>query len=219
MESVSQYNKNCMLSFASLNLRFNPFGELTQNQRFHLFQGSGSQLISHFKKENTAVQIFGPSGSGKTSHLITLMGEFPDVPFFLVKEEVISPIKLSHRLIIDEFQFLSRKQRKEIFKNTTSIVFSTHIDYSREAKRAGFHVIEMFPALKHSPKRLMEIFSARIEYARRGPGLVPELSAEIVNTLMEKHGTNIRNMEFELYELFQRLEGKKRCQNVISSLD
>ena len=47
----------------------------------------------------------------------------------------------------------------------------------------------------------------RIEHVRRGAGRVPLPSERTLDALVRRHGDDLRAMQDELYDLFQRLKG------------
>ena len=57
-----------------------------------------------------------------------------------------------------------------------------------------------------SPERLGRIVRRRIEWARRSEGPVPKLDDALLHALVERHGDDIRGIEGQLYNLFQRLQ-------------
>ena len=70
--------KNKGLPFAHLNLRFNPFEELTREERAVTAIVDLDELPELHSKDRVAVQFLGEHGRGKSTHLIALHKQFKD---------------------------------------------------------------------------------------------------------------------------------------------
>jgi hypothetical protein len=82
------------------------------------------------------------------------------------------------------------------------VAFGTHEDLERAAGRPMRTVrVDVVDA-----RRVRAIVDRRIEWARRAPGAVPTVSDLAIETLIARHGSNVRAIIGSLYEAVQRME-------------
>ena len=196
-----------VLPFAHLNLRLNPFGEPPLEERGRLAVVYVDELVEPLRGERHAVLVVGDSGRGKTTHLLALRQHFSDAPYYHIGEGESPPdFATAPLLFIDELQRVSRWRRFRLLRRRgLSLVIGSHEDHTRELQRSGWtvHLIEVGGA---SPDLLVTIVARRIEWARRGPGPVPQVGVATARILLERHGDDLRAIEGSLYEVFQQLE-------------
>lgn len=194
------------LPYAHLNLRFNPFGELGRKERAEIAVGDVEKLARRIKQPGFAVQFMGHPGSGKTSHMLAIYRRFPDAPFVHVHENERLRLPDGHPLFIDDFHFIPQRRRKRILRRNVSLIFTTHEDLSGELEKAGFETKTVYPENIINEDHLHSIFDRRIEKARRGPGPLPRVSISAIRKLIETFGSDVRSMEFLLYDIFQSMK-------------
>lgn len=166
-------------AFAHLNLRRNPFGELTIEERAALAVVDLDDAAGRLRRGGHAVQILGPCGYGKTTQLLALRERVPGL------------------LCLDEAQFLKR------IPEAPALALATHVDL---APKLRGYTVETIRLEAPTVGRLAEIVARRIESSRRGPGPVPGVRRATLEALLARHGGDVRAIEGELYEAFQRLE-------------
>ena len=198
------------LAFAHLNLRRNPFGLVPPARWPELACAVGpdlDELAARLKEPGSAVLYLGEQGRGKSTHLRALHGaHFPQAPFLYIGEGERPPLPRGQVVFIDELQRVSRWRRALLFRRRrASFAIGSHVDHTAEMRRAGLEVVRVeLEGLDRD--RLRQIVEARLAWARRGPGPVPWLTDEALDALIERFGDNLRAIEHDLYERFQRLE-------------
>lgn len=197
---------NFQLAFAHLNLRWNPFGETGLEDVPDLAVVQVEQFVDRLRLPGFAVQFMGKSGRGKTAHLLALHQYFPQAPYLHFDENAKIPhIPHAPLLFLDETQRLPRSLRKRVFARKESYAIGTHYDHSKELKKAGLEYQSV--CLKGlTPTQLEQILRRRIEWARRSPGPVPEISPAKVVQLIEEYDDDVRSILDRLYEEFQNLK-------------
>lgn len=192
--------------FAHLNLRWNPFGEPDLEERGDLAIVEIDSLALQLQKDRVAIQFLGDKGRGKTTHLLKLHSAFRQAPYIHIAEDEPTPaIPRASILFIDECQRLSRLRRARVFGIVDHLALASHIDHSKQLRRAGLRPITVQVGESLNVDRVEAIVSRRIEWARRGPGYVPTVSRRVVEQLVERYGSDMRAAEDHLYDVFQRL--------------
>lgn len=193
------------LPFAHLNLRFNPFGELTHEERgilAHVDLGLLPEILQH---SHQAVQFVADHGRGKSTHLIALHRSFKNTLFTQLypgDEPMFSKCALR---FVDGVENLSKRRRRLLYRVSESIAITTHHDLSDELSLAGYQVHSVWVSLKDEGM-LNIALTRRIEFARRSEGPIPTLSSESIRRLQNSFGDDIRAMESCLYERFQSMK-------------
>jgi hypothetical protein len=197
--------------YEHLNLRYNPFGELDPDQRAELAVVDVRDIVSRLRAGRFAVQFLGGRGRGKTTHLLAIGAFFPKSPYMHITEgqKPSAPPQAAagEPIFLDELQRLPRTLRKKLLAGDNPLVLGTHRNFAWALRRAGYEVRTVRPAALISADKVSGIFQRRIEYARRSGGAVPTIGADTIIDLMKRCGSNIRKMEHELYERFQKLKG------------
>jgi len=198
------------LPYQMLNLRINPFGRLTPDERGRLVVPAiePGKYADRLIKPGFAVQFLGPRGRGKSSHLFALRSFFPDQPYtYIPLDRRLPPVPTATVHFIDELQRLPRTIRAGILERHGSFVIASHKNHAREFQTAGleFEVIKLGGI---TPERLLKIIRLRIEWARREPSQpVPYLSGQTAANLIAAFGDDLWAIEEYLYDRFQVLEG------------
>ncbi len=197
---------NPTLPFVNLNLRFNPFRELTHQEKSSLSVVKIENFVKRLASSCFALQFLGKKGRGKTTHLLALQKYFPDAPYIYYPENGPKPkIGKFPLLFLDETQRFKPKERMRIWQRKTTFVVGTHKDHSEEFAKAGLEY-ESIILEGLSEAKLANIIKLRLEHARRSKGNIPYLDESAIKKLIERFDDNIRSIEDYLYEVFQDLE-------------
>lgn len=191
--------------YARLNLRRNPFGELTRHERAELAVVEVDRWLAELDRERTALQFLGPCGHGKTTHLLALGRRLPEAVYVYLPEDGPQPrIPHSRPLLLDEAQRLSRWQRRRVFTQYGPLIIASHEDHTQELARAGYRVITEHVAKSSDPQRLQQLLNRRIEASSVGRGPLPWIDLARAAELHRHFGADIRQIERVLYDEFQR---------------
>ncbi len=197
------------LAFVDLNLRRNPFGELSPSERAEIAVVDTGPLVEWVSQPNRVLEYVAECGRGKSSHLWAIAAAC-GAEYLRIPEERDEPWELpaGEILVIDEAQFLSWWQRRKVFRRGRSYVVGTHEALTKVYRRARLEVKqEVIQGL--SVEKLGAIVERRIEASRRGEGPVPVVEVSGLEWLIERRGDDVRGIEGDLYEVFQRLEAPK----------
>ncbi len=194
---------NIQLAFTHLNLRWNPFGEASSKDLAQLAVVQVEQYVDRLKRPGYALQFLGQMGRGKTTHLLALREFFPQAPYFhFVENAPIPHIPLAPLLFLDETQRLPASLRKHIFSRKTSFVIATHVSHSAEFIKVGLEY-ETVNLRGLPPTKLKRIIERRIEWARRGPGPVPNVPESGIGKLIKIYGDDLVAILARLYDEIQ----------------
>lgn len=194
------------LPFAQINLRWNPFRELSAEERMQLADvDEVTEYAEQLTDPLTVLQFMGGKGHGKTSHLLAVRAAIPASVYLHIPEGERRPVPEGSPLLIDEAQRLTWFQRGTVFRQRRPLVLGTHRDFESVLSQCGRRVITLNVENSVTTDRLHRIFNARISTARRAEGAVPQVSAATVRKLRSRFGPNIRRMIHELYLKFQDL--------------
>lgn len=213
------------LPFAHLNLRYNPFGELTGQQRAAAAVVEIDELVDWLRgpegdsesktrpPTRRALQFMGDCGRGKTTHLLTLQTQFPGAAYvYLAADQPTPAIPVGDPLLIDEAQRLPWYVRRRVFRRGVPLILGTHLDLATPLGRAGYMVRTIEVSEHLDARRLVAILNRRIEMARLRPGELPLVSQQDAERLIGKFGNNIRAIESYLYDQLQNLMRTKNGQ-------
>lgn len=195
-----------VLPFAHLNLRRNPFGELTVDERTNLAEVEVESALHHLKLPRSVVQIVGGKGYGKTTHLLALAGHFPGCAYVHIAEGHRGVIPVSGEpLLIDEAQRLTFDQRWLVMRSDRRLILGTHHDFENALSRARRPVLTLAADRLTEDARIFRILNARIQSARREAGPIPSITQDTASRLHAQFGSDLRSMEHSLYQVFQEL--------------
>ncbi len=197
------------LPFAAFNLRCNPFGEKTQDDRAALAVVDAQRWVSVATQPQRAIQFIGECGRGKTTHLLALRRILPEAAYVYLPEDGPLPeIPRGRPLMIDEAQRLPCRTRRQVWRRGGALVLGTHVDLSKTLQRYGYRVETIQVERQADPEQLAKIFNRRLEAARLDPTRpVARISREETAILLTRFETDIRAMESYLYERIQQLAG------------
>ncbi|MCA9085284.1 MAG: hypothetical protein KDA81_14565 [Planctomycetaceae bacterium] len=195
-----------VLPFEQLNLRRNPFGEFSEQERAELAVVDVDGVAERLSHSRTAVQFVGEKGFGKTTHLLALRLRFSESAYVHIPEgERLTTVPTGSPLMIDEAQRLTFSQRRTVFRYDRPLVLGTHTNFHRALERAGRHVETIHVGDGTSVDRLHRILNDRIERVRRTAGSVPQVTPKTCRRMLQRHGPDVRGIMSDLYDQFQRL--------------
>lgn len=193
------------LPYAHLNLRHNPFGELTESQRVHLAVVCVDSIVGLLRDPKQVVQYVGEKGHGKTTHLLKLRAAFPSCGYVHIPEGERRSVPAGDPVLVDEAQRLTRWQRRRLFREDRALVLGTHQDFHAELQKAGRQITTISACGQTSLNRLRQIVIDRIEFARRDLGPVPTVPDRTLKRLLQSEGGDIRSMLQILYDALQKM--------------
>lgn len=194
------------LPHARFNLRYNPFGELTRQQRIAAAVVEIDDHVQWLVGARRAVQFIGDCGRGKSTHLLAMLHCFPTAAHvYLPAIGALPEIPHGDPLLIDEAQRLPWHVRWRVFRRGVPLILGTHTDLISPLTRAGYTVRTIHVSENHDGVRLCKILNRRIEMARLGPGKIPEITLDEAERLVERFGNDIRSTEAYLYERMRSL--------------
>lgn len=194
------------LPFFHLNLRRNPFGELTAAERTRLAIVECDAALQHLKSPRSVIQVVGERGYGKTTHLLALAAQFPENAYVHIPEGQHAAIPAQGEpLLIDEAQRMTRVQQWTTFRSQRRLVLGTHSDFEPALRRAGRPVLTIAANQFTDATRVQNLLNARIESVRRDAGSIPQISEATASLLFKQYGSDIRSIEHSMYLTFQQL--------------
>ncbi len=198
------------LPFEHLNLRRNPFGEISAEERTSLamvdLEAAMTHLHSAFELRPPVVQLVGDKGYGKTTHLLAIAARFPEAAYLYIPEGEFGKIpQLGEPLLVDEAQRLTVWQRRQLFRSGRTLILGTHRDFTGSLRRAGRSVLTLAADRLTTPERVVEILNARVRAMRRHEGAIPVVTMSTVMGLLEVYGPDLRSIQHSLYEIFEQL--------------
>lgn len=200
------------LPLAALNLRENPFGECTAQQRAELAVVDLDPARRFLEGTRRAVQFIGDCGRGKSTHLHALRVQLSSARYVYLPE-VGRPPRLpdADPLLVDEAQRLSAWRRWRLLRRGSNLVLGTHVDLGKPLRRAGYRVQTIRVAESLTATQIAKIANRRIAAVRLGLDRpIPRLSVAEAARLQRCFGTDVRAMESYLYERIQQYAGVDR---------
>ena len=113
------------LAFLHLNLKRNPFGEITEDERARLAVVDIDRILAALQNPHCAVQFLGEKGYGKTTHLIALRSRLSGAGYVHIPEGETRPLPEGNPIMIDEAQRLTWWQQKTLFRKKVPLVLGT----------------------------------------------------------------------------------------------
>jgi hypothetical protein len=205
-KSSSQAKSQTPLAFSTLNLRFNPFGEVPCEMRASLAVVDTAPLLAWLEQPRSAVQVIGGQGFGKTTTLIALLPDFPAATYHHLKEGEPARVPIAETLFLDEAQRAGNFQLWRRLRKTTRLVIGSHVSHRRTLRLRGFRVMTYNVETQLNPERLAIALNRRIELARRAAGRLPLITISTAEQLFARFDGNCRAIESHLYQTFQHLK-------------
>ncbi|MCP4511738.1 MAG: hypothetical protein GY826_35655, partial [Fuerstiella sp.] len=151
----------CRLPYAHLNLRRNPFGEFSEDERTALALVDVDAIITRLDDPQYVVQFVGEKGYGKTTHLLAIRSRLRDAGYVHIPEGERAPIPSGCPILIDEAQRLTCWQQLQVFRSNIPLVLGTHRDFHRQLRLAG-RVVETIDVQQGTDvERLHRLLNAR----------------------------------------------------------
>lgn len=192
------------LPWAHFNLRRNPFGELTSQERVALAVVDVAAVAQRLSGPRSAVQWIGDCGRGKTTRMLALASRFPAASYvYLPEDRPCPPIAAGSPLLIDEAQRMPLAAWRLITATGLPLVLATHRDLGRRLKRFGYTVSTERIGDGNTPELVCELLNRRIEGSRLHSGPLPTVSLAEARGLVQRFGSDIRGIEHHLYERVQ----------------
>jgi len=206
-------------SFLKIGLASNPFRALTREEWAKIvvlpkpLEGIFSSGIEH-------LQLLGPMGSGKTSVLLKLAERYEQAGKKVAHEYIAEDQSHYHTkttgldvFFLDEAQRLNWWHRRRLLasigKITTTplrVVLSSHQNLASLFERQGFPITTLNLRDIVSEEHYKQVLARRLSYFAV-PGIeYPSFSPEAIRYLYVLFGENMREAEYFLYEVFQRLD-------------
>lgn len=193
----SLYTVDMSIPLSTMNLRRNPFGELTLGERRQLAVGEFESLARELQVRGTAVQLRGACGRGKSTHLHGLASVLPQALYSRVDHG--GPVCSGGIYLMDEADHFGPLRRWWYLRRAESVAVATHADMSPFLRRCGFRVVDV-PVGQRSLARLRQIVEARLEWARLAEGPLPSPTDSQLSSLLDFHGDDLRAVESQLYD-------------------
>lgn len=209
--------------YKKLNLKKNPFGELTVAERKMLAVVDDAKInewLQLVNSPNHILQLVADHGRGKTTHLLKLHEQCSDIPYI----KLIQPINMqwinTPTYFVDSIENLSLPARLKLYKKYHSLVVTTHRNLSYEMKMMGKHVTSI-DVSQMSLNHLYAMFAKRVDFVS-GNEKYPVPSMQLLQNLQTHFGDDIRSMEGVLFELYfllsrQQISVKPSSTNVTSN--
>lgn len=187
------------LPFVHLNLRINPFGEATPDDRARL-----AVVDLPVLEDGGVLQIVGDCGRGKTTHLLALRAAHPEAAYERLDrgQTRCREVPATGLFLVDEAQELERSALRRLLQRRGPLVLGTHFDLSPAAGRP----LPLMGLPDLGRGRLRQIVDRRIEWARRAEGPVPYVSDAMLDRLLARFGDDVRAIESALYDAIQTMK-------------
>jgi hypothetical protein len=197
-----------VLPYAHLNLRYNPFGRLTPEEKcsFDAIRIDLDSYANRLSEPGYALQFLKEGRPGKTTNLLALRRYFPGAPYvFIEAQGVVPDIPQAPVLFIDQMQRIPRARRLEILRRPGSFAIVSHANHEREFRRAKLRY-DLIKLSGLPVDRLCENVEQRIERARRYDDLpVPTVRKTAVAELLSMFGDDLVAIHGYLYDVFQNM--------------
>ncbi|MGI9516662.1 MAG: hypothetical protein ACR2NP_06445 [Pirellulaceae bacterium] len=203
-----RWQRRIDLPYAALNLRYNPFGELTRGQRLETAvpRCDLDSILEFLVPERRAVQFMGPAGSGKSTHLFCLADGLPKFCYVHLPEAKKREVPAREDLMIDEAQRLRRRPRMRLWRSARRIVLGTHVDLDRSLTSCGFSVRTIRLDQQPTATWLQQTVNQKLMVARRTEAPLASMNDATAVKLLREFGNNVRAIDRYLYERFQQFE-------------
>ena len=188
--------------FRTLNLRRNPFGELTREEWMAAAVLDIEPWVTPLSRPGYALQFLAPHGRGKTTHLLALAHRLAHSTYHRATR---GPMPANGELLLlDEADSLWVWERRRAAKQWQSIAFTSHRDLSLEFRCWGFQVATHRVSAS-TLGDLERIVDRRVAIAEYSGAHAPRPAQAQLKALHQRYGDNVRSIFDELYEHYQEL--------------
>lgn len=198
------------LAFAALNLRRNPFGSVRPDEEAGLVVVDVGRWASFLGDSSSpgrrAIQILGPPGAGKSTHLRALARRWPGHPVWAWSADHgwPAPPAAGPHLFVDDAHLLSRGAFARAVSSRRRVALATQRCLEQRLERRGFDVRTVPVTALVDQAHLDAVVQRRLVAARRGPGPVPRPDRAHLESLVRRHGPDLRAILDDLYRWIQR---------------
>ncbi len=198
--------------FEHLNLRRNPFGDISDVAReADLVAGPLDAWVEWVRARGHMLAFVGPRGCGKSTRLrasyervasetdatVQLTGVVDDEPIEWPSADI---------LMVDEAQFVRRSEWRTLERSPPdSLVVASHEELSGVARRFDFQM-KTIDCGGADVSRVRQMVRARFDAMRRDDGPIPTVTDDGCEWLVAEYGSDLRASVSHLYEVVQRLE-------------
>lgn len=201
--------------FEKLGLRSNPFRALTDKEWADIAVLPAS-VTKALERSGQQIQILGAMGRGKSTLLRGLTAQLQERAEKVVYEYIplgkrcfLTQIRGLTTFVLDEAQRLWFWEKRRLFgmsrRWNTRVIISSHEDLTHHFNHYQLAVTTII--LDSTDADYVEtILSKRLAYfALKEPSPL-QFTPEAIAYLLKCFGSNLRSMEYFLYEVFQRLD-------------
>lgn len=132
-------------AFRALNLRRNPFGELTPDEWARAAVVDLEPLLAWLDRDGRCLQLIAPCGRGKTTHLHALRAAIPGARF---RRAGADPVGRDAVLLLDEADAVGPLTRYRHHRHARRLAIATHVDLARELGWFGWEVRTVHVAVR-----------------------------------------------------------------------
>jgi hypothetical protein len=216
---VSENLTRHFFPFDRLGLVRNPFSALTEDE-WAALAWLHPAVKAALDNPSPILQIRAESGRGKSSALLAIKRELLSRgldPHYVYLEPGVHRLEPAQRagdpLLLDEIERLPLRTRRRLFAEKLRstgglpcLVFSSHADLVPEIEALQSAAAGSVTIPPISQTELADLLNARIRSASSGAGLPVWLTPGAADLLSELYRDDLRMIERELYEVFQRLK-------------
>lgn len=205
--------------FDRLGLVRNPFSALTEDE-WAALAWLHPAVKAALDDPSPILQIRAASGRGKSSALLAIKRELLSRgrdPHYVYLDPGVHRLKPAQKvgdpLLLDEIERLPARTRRRLFAgklpgtgSLPCLIFSSHADLAQEIEALQNAASGSITIPPISQTQLANLLHARIRSASSGADLPVWFASGAADLLIERYGDDLRLIERELYEVFQRLE-------------
>lgn len=202
--------------FRKIGYRRNPFGALTAEE-WAAVAVLPPQAAQALATGFAHLQLLGPMGVGKSTALLAVQevfrqaGRRTTVEYLpLGKRRFDTETAVLDVFLLDEAQRLSWRQRRRLVSGVGNgrlqIVLSSHEDLTRVFAQKGLVLTSVDLAGEMTVDWITAVLDRRLSYFALPDQPRAILSDAAVYYLYQRFGNNLRQMEYFLYEVWQRLD-------------
>ncbi|MEO1411372.1 MAG: hypothetical protein AAFW73_15895 [Bacteroidota bacterium] len=193
---------------ADSHFHFNPFGGLRDEEleRVLVPHPRWSQLLDLVRAgQPLLIELCGAKGRGKTTHLKRLYQLFPQAALQCLHtgfDPSFLRAPLPPLLLIDSIHHLSLPQRLQLYRQSHTLILTTHRSRLWEYRWAG-KASHHFRFRSSDPRRLQSLLENRLRLARKSAEVPIALPTAAIEQLIHHFGDDYRGTLQYLYHQYQ----------------
>ena len=193
---------------ADSHFHFNPFGGLRDEEleRVLVPHPQWAQLLDLVRAgQPLLIELCGAKGRGKTSHLKRLYQLFPQAALQCLHagfDPSLLRAPLPPLLLIDSIHHLSLPQRLQLYRQSHTLILTTHRSRAWEYRWAG-KTSHHFRFRSSDPQRLQSLLENRLRLARKSPEVSTAIRPTVIQRLIRHFGDDYRGVLQYLYHQHQ----------------